>query len=148
MTLRRQHFKWLRLKILPILEIYPKRLMKLHKASEERESLLMTFLCMTDPEKNMTKKPNSITYKQQRVQPKIESQQNANPHRGTELFCPRCRKRRHQIWFKIKQAANEQQLPSRSQQPHEEYWDTYQDLYHEQHKCTAYELGKCINEED
>lgn len=107
----------------------------------------MTFLRMTDPEKNTTKRPNSITYEKQRVQPKIESQQNANPRRETELFCPCCRKRRHQIWFKIKKAANEQRLPSRIQQQHKEYWHTYQDLCHEQHKCTAYELGKGINEE-
>lgn len=57
-------------------------------------------------------------------------------------------KERHQIWFKVKKAANEQQLPSQSQQLHNEYWHTYQDLYHEQHKCKAHELGKDINEED
>lgn len=55
MTLRRQHFKWLPLKILPVLEICPQRFMKEHKAGEELESLVMTFLCMTNPEKNMTK---------------------------------------------------------------------------------------------
>lgn len=42
---------------------------------------------------------------------------------------------------------NEQQPPPQSQQLHEEYWRIYQDLYHEEYKCTVYSPGEGINEE-
>lgn len=56
MTLRRQNFKSLLLKISSVLEICPKLFTKLHKDCEELEPLLMIFLCVTDSERNMTKK--------------------------------------------------------------------------------------------